>query len=254
MSEYRLVPLCGKNTGKHIKVSCEDFDFASQFRWYLTPDGYPHTRLKVSVGKQKNFALHRLVAERMKLPTKGTGLVTDHINRDKLDARRHNLRAVSRSANNLNRSVQKNSPFQLLGVGRFRDGTYIAKITIMGKQTTVTGFKTLEEAAQTRDALARYYYPDVASTNFATGDCFDIYEARQRLRLERGAKSKYIGIRPVPGINAAGKWMARVGKQREDYIGCFDTEEEAARAVDARKILLGQSTVNFSELEGEKAK
>ena len=98
MTEYRLIPLTGKRgVGKFAKVSAEDYEAFSRRSWHVSPDGYPRASITVSKGEKRQTKMHHLV-----LPLQGDGLEVDHINRDKLDNRRDNLRYVTRRENILN--------------------------------------------------------------------------------------------------------------------------------------------------------
>src|SRR5205085_11306347 len=89
----KLIPLKGKyGAGKFAKVSDEDFDFLNTLKWHVSDRGYAKTYYQ---GKHRQ--MHQFV--------KGKDL--DHINRDKLDNQRENLRPANRRQNNAN-TTRKN--------------------------------------------------------------------------------------------------------------------------------------------------
>lgn len=93
----RLIPLSGKRgVGKHAIVDESDYEWLSQRSWSLSKRGYPTASVTFEPGVKRSTPMHRLLVD---LPP---GLVTDHINRDKLDNRRSNLRVVTRKENRLN--------------------------------------------------------------------------------------------------------------------------------------------------------
>lgn len=75
----------------------------SQYKWGLASTGYAMT------GKN-SFKLHQLILG------KKQGLVTDHINRKRLDNRDENLRFATQRQNALNRGLQKNNKSGVAGV------------------------------------------------------------------------------------------------------------------------------------------
>ena len=96
-----------------LKIDPEDHDLISQYSWYLTDTGYWATRAKQHspVGApQEMLYMHRLIM----VPPKGVEI--DHINRDKLDNRKENLRYADRSLNCTNIGIQKNNTSGTTGV------------------------------------------------------------------------------------------------------------------------------------------
>lgn len=95
---YVEVPL---TQGLVAKVSPEDLERVSQFKWYASFESrgtkfYAIRRIRVN-GKQVKIRMHRFI---MGL---GTGFederVVDHINHDSLDNRRENLEIISQDEN-----------------------------------------------------------------------------------------------------------------------------------------------------------
>lgn len=79
-------------------------------RWRLHSRGYVRSYVK-----PKHLILHSIVANTPK------GLYTDHINHNKLDNRRSNLRICTPKQNQHNRLDNKNNKTGVRGVSKFRD-------------------------------------------------------------------------------------------------------------------------------------
>jgi len=107
--------LSGKNgEGKYAIVDNDDFEKVSRLSWWYSKGYACHTQhIKVDDnGKQiqKTIWMHRLIA--------GTpdGLFTDHINTDRLDNRKSNLRVVTLAQNNCNLPLRKTNKSGFKGV------------------------------------------------------------------------------------------------------------------------------------------
>ena len=74
-------------------VDDKDFDWANGYKWYFS-NGYARRKIK-----DKPIYLHR---EINKTPQ---GLVTDHINQNKLDNRKENLRTATKKGNSRNHKL-----------------------------------------------------------------------------------------------------------------------------------------------------
>lgn len=78
--------------GKRAIIDDEDYELVSKYKWHF--DG----RYAAHKGRKKIY-MHRLIMGKSPLDV-------DHINRDKLDNRRKNLRFCTRSQNLLNKKVK----------------------------------------------------------------------------------------------------------------------------------------------------
>lgn len=79
-------------------IDFADFERLGRRRWSLGKRGYPRARID---GKAQ--MMHRIVMD-LELADDATGLLeVDHINGDRLDCRRSNLRMVTRAQNHQNR-------------------------------------------------------------------------------------------------------------------------------------------------------
>ena len=87
---------------KEVLIDDEDEPIFREYKWHINDSGYVVWRGKKD-GKKQTIRLHRLIAK----PAKG--LVVDHINRNKLDNRRINLRCVTQAVNCGNRKEVENA-------------------------------------------------------------------------------------------------------------------------------------------------
>lgn len=90
--------------------------------------------------------LHRLVMERILSRPIKKGFVVDHINRNRLDNRRENLREVTVLKNNLNKDLSKSSRKCYGSTFLKKRNKWQAQIKINNKQTYLGVFDTEEQA------------------------------------------------------------------------------------------------------------
>lgn len=149
------VPLLNSNLVALVDQA--DLNAVAPFNWRLH-NGYASTENYDSQSKRKRLYMHRLVL--------CTRLQVDHINRDKLDNRRCNLREATQRLNNFNRSIQSNNTSGFKGVSRTRNGRWWAYIRVRGKTVNLGTFDTPEEAALEYDSAALRWAGEFAWTNF----------------------------------------------------------------------------------------
>ena len=86
----------------------------------------------------------------------------DHINHDKLDNRKHNLRLCNSSENQSNVLVKKHSRLGIKNIAKTSSGTYCVRITKNGIVYR-KNFVTLEEAIEARDKKLKELHGEFAS-------------------------------------------------------------------------------------------
>jgi len=102
--------------GKFALVDDDDYDELKKYNWHVA-NGYAVRNAKVSKGKQKSQRMHRLITN---CPA---DMNVDHINHDKLDNRKDNLRICSTAENLRNQQMQS-----VAKTSRFK-GVYFNKNT-----------------------------------------------------------------------------------------------------------------------------
>lgn len=128
--------------------------------WRVRSDGYVVSNLKVG-GKARTLYLHREVMD------SPLNLEVDHINRNKLDNRRENLRVATRQQNARNRRRQSNnrSGFKGVVVPAEGESKFRAVVKVEGRYKCVGYYDTKEEAAAAYDSAATQYYGEFARLN-----------------------------------------------------------------------------------------
>lgn len=150
----------GKN--KCAIVDDDDFSRLSKYSWSFHPiTGYPQRSYKHKK-KSKTQFLHRLVLKDISYQH------IDHINGNKLDNRKSNLRPCTASQNHQNiKKCKGKSGYK--GVyfheNANRNKRYQAYITLNYKRKTLGWFYTAEEAALAYNAAAKEMFKEFASFN-----------------------------------------------------------------------------------------
>ena len=139
--------------GKFALVSDEDFNTLSQYRWYCSAKNYAVRSVARNTGP---LFMHRVI---MDAPD---GLEVDHINGDKLDNRRDNLRHATSSQNKANVG-----PFSGKYKGVDRKGRkWRAQIRVNGKKTHLGLYSHAIQAAMAYDSIAFAQWGEFAYLNF----------------------------------------------------------------------------------------
>lgn len=147
--------------GKFAIVDDDMFDYLSQWKWQCVSVGYAQRRTGSILGKRTWIYMHRQIMNAPKT------LEVDHINGNKLDNRRENLRLCTRAQNRRNNNMQMNNVSGFKGVSwAKRDQKWRAKIRVDGRTIHIGNFEDPKEAARAYDAKARELHGEFARTNF----------------------------------------------------------------------------------------
>jgi len=123
--------------GEQILVDDDQYDTLTARSWYITTRGYACASLH-----GKLVFMHRIINNTPK------GMITDHINRNKLDNRKSNLRTVTTFQSETNKPLLKTNKSGVTGVHKVKQG-WRAIITINGKARHLCQGSILEKVEST---------------------------------------------------------------------------------------------------------
>jgi len=125
--------------GKFVLVDDRDFILLNSKKWYFS-HGYA-----MRDEKDGRIYMHRIINNT------SDNLQTDHINRNTLDNRRKNLRAVTRSQNKMNTGMWKHNTSGYKGVSWIKkDKKWLSQIKINNKNISLGHFINIKDAIKAR--------------------------------------------------------------------------------------------------------
>lgn len=156
-----MVKIINLDNNKKTLVDDEDFEFINQWKWRFhisNPHGQGYA---YRTCKDNNIFMHRVIMNRINkdfpiIFDKKTKIMIDHINRDRLDNRRQNIRIATNRENQLNSIRQNRSYTNYQGIFKQTSGSPGFRVLIKrnGKQLYLGSFKDKEQA---REARNKYY-------------------------------------------------------------------------------------------------
>jgi hypothetical protein len=134
-------------------VDDKDFELLNQWKWHCL-NGYA-ARREYFGGKKKSeyIFMHRFLNKTSK------GFDTDHINRNRLDNRRKNLRTVTHQQNAFNPKIGKLNTSGFIGVSWDKiTRSWKTHITLNNKYIHLGRFNNLKDACLARIQAEKKYY------------------------------------------------------------------------------------------------
>ncbi len=135
-------------------VSIEDIEQVKRHTWYVSKVGYVE-RKDWRQGANVTVRLHRQILK--------DAPMVDHINGDRTDNRRSNLRPCNKSTNAANTNLAANNRTGYKGIVERKDyafsrPTYRAYITVNHKRMCLGTFHDIESAGQARIEAEKKYF------------------------------------------------------------------------------------------------
>jgi HNH endonuclease/AP2 domain-containing protein len=141
--------------GRVFKFDLDDYEKVDRHPWQSNRYGYARACIGT---KKQNILLHRFLLDAP------TTLEVDHINGNRLDNRRSNLRLSTSQTNAWNRRPKNGNRFK--GIRRRTQKRWLASIYFENKQITIGNFDSPEEAARAYDVKAKELFGEFARLNF----------------------------------------------------------------------------------------
>lgn len=141
--------------GKEMLCDIEDWNRLKGYTWTTNTNGYAST-----MRKKEHYIFHILVLG------KKDGYVIDHIDRNKLNNQKSNLRFVTYQANSINTDVRKNNKTGIKGVGWLENRKkWVARLMINGENKFLGHYDTKEEAEEAREKAEEKYFKPLFEEN-----------------------------------------------------------------------------------------
>jgi len=204
--------------GIEILVSTEDYESLNKRKWFISRDGY-------ALCNNSLKKMHRLILNA------NDGDIVDHINRDKLNNTRGNLRIVNRCENTHNQKKRTETKNKYKGTNFVkRLGLYQSRCRIYGKDICLGYFNNEIAAAYAYNKKA------IELTDKCDLNRFDLSVIElENLLLSSICKIQSAEFKSkeknVTWHKSSKKWQVSIRKNGQCfYIGKFKTELEAIKA------------------------
>ena len=150
--------ICLTGTADRMICDIEDLDKLKRSTWSKNAKGYAKCRKKID-GKIKTVLAHRLIMNAQE------GSIVDHINRNRLDNRKSNLRMVDIKANRVHSELRPGNTSGYAGVQRQKN-SWVAMITKDGKYGVIGHYETKEDAIKARRKAEMEIYGVYSNENY----------------------------------------------------------------------------------------
>lgn len=237
--------------GHEMWVDDEDYDYLMLYDFTLNQHGYPIGKPKQKykrIGLFSSAPVHKILIDKGQ---KGRHVVIDHVDGNKLNNQKENLRICSHAENMRNRKItttysNKETTSKYKGlVWRKKNKKWQVHISIEeNKEVFVGYFKDEIAGANCYNYYAKKYHGEFARLNDVPYMPKEDWEA---LQSRKKKTSKYRGVSLIDG-----KWKAQIwdNKTKKNIqLGDFDEEVEAAKAWNQKAIELRCNNTKLNNIQ-----
>ena len=136
-------------TGDEMLCDLEDWEVLKQYTW--TKDAYGYASASIERHRKK---FHVIIMGNK------NGYVVDHIDQNKLNNKRNNLRFLTKTGNAINSKLSKNNTSGVKGVVRYRNKWH-AQIMVNGKNIHLGYYDKMEDAIEARRKGEEKYFKPI---------------------------------------------------------------------------------------------
>lgn len=161
--EMKEIPL---TRGKVALVNDEDYEVLGKHKWTAHSCGYAYREVKGPGVARVAVLMHRVIVELASGSPIPAKMQVDHINGDRLDNTRANLRLATQSQNNAN-SKKRAGRSRYRGIAWYKPyEKWMVRLTNEGKNYFLGYYHDEQDAARAYDKAAREHFGEFARLNF----------------------------------------------------------------------------------------
>lgn len=230
------VPLSGdKGFGKEAKVDLEMFDFVQKYSWNFNSGGY---------AQSKAGLMHRLIMASIHGEDAIEGMVVDHIDGDRLNNTRANLRIATHKQNAKNKTSTPESGYEGVYEVLSSDGNEIECYVCRLKDIEIFKDKNPKMCALVYDSVVTYVYGGGKRLNDNVSEAplpIEKWNLGEEVMIKlQVLKEKHTDLHGVRHTRDG--WKASITID----IGIYNDQEEAGRAYDlVAQLLKANAPLNF---------
>jgi hypothetical protein len=160
----------------YLTVSSEDYEELNKFKWSRDKDNYSISNIDGKLWRIHRYIMINILKNNLTPQQK-----VDHINRNKLDNRRENLRVVTSSENSRNRTKKKNATSKYFGVCLIKiNNKWRASIVINGKTLNATYDKEIHAAYHYNIWIDTFELKSANRNNIEIPDDFILHKPKEK--------------------------------------------------------------------------